>query len=264
MKNLLPVYYQIKETIKNWILNKEYYPGQRIPSVEKLAKQFKVNHLTVRQAIGHLEQEGFLFSKRGSGTYVSSDETLMNSLSMEITGFMDEILYQVQKAKTINAEMNIIQAPEIISEKLKLSPENRTILQIKRIRQLQSNPFNYSINYLPMEIGLKIVKEDLFKKPLLQILEQDLKIQFDEALQFIQATFANQEVADKLEIPSGSPTLFVERILYTKDHKPIQMLQAYYRGDLFKYIVRLKNVRQKNRNVWIHQDRLTPDGARKE
>ena len=259
MKNLLPVYYQIKETIKNWILNKEFCPGQRIPSVEKLAKQFKVNHLTVRQAIGHLEQEGFLVSKRGSGTYVSSDETLMNSLSMEITGFMDEIFYQVQKAKTKTAEMNILQAPKIIAEKLKLSPEEMTVLEIKRVRLLHNNPFNYSTNYLPMDIGAKIVKAELFKKPLLQILEQDLKIEFSEAVQTMQATFANQEVADKLEVPSGSPTLFVERILYAKNLKPIQIFQAYYRGDLFKYIVRLKNIRQKNGKVWIHQDKLTPD-----
>lgn len=258
MKNLLPVYYQIKETIKNWILNKEFYPGQRIPSVEKLAKQFKVNHLTVRQAIGHLEQEGFLVSKRGSGTYVSSDESLKSSVCMEITGFMDEIFYQVQKAKTKTAEMNIIQAPELIAKKLKLKREKMKLLQIKRVRLLHNSSFNYSINYLPIDIGSKIVIEELFKKPLLQILEQDLKLEFAEAFQSIQATFATREIADKLEVPSGSPTLFVERILYTTKQKPIQILQAYYRGDLFKYIVRLKNIRKRNKNVWIHQDKLPP------
>jgi len=257
MKNLLPVYYQIKETIKNWIHNKEYQPGQKIPSVEKLAKHFKVNHLTVRQAVGHLEQEGFLVSKRGSGTFVSSDESLKNSLCMEITGFMDEIFYQVQKAKTKTAEINIIQTPKIIAEKLKLSREEKALIEIKRVRLLNNNSFNYSINYLPMGIGSKIVNKDLFKKPLLQILEQDLNIKFSEAVQSIQATFANQEVADKLQVPSGSPTLFVERILYTNDRKPIQMLQAHYRGDLFKYIVRLKNIRQNDKNVWIHQDKLS-------
>jgi len=256
IKNLLPVYYQIKETIRTWILNKEYEPGQKIPSVEKLARQFEVNHLTVRQAIGQLVEEGFLESRRGSGTLVSSDETLKSSLCTEITGFMDEIFYMIQKAKTKTAEINIIQTPKIIAEKLELNPEEKTLTEIKRVRFLHKIPFNYSINYLPMEIGPKIVNQDLLKKPLLQILEQDLNIKFSEAVQSIQATFANQEVADKLQVPSGSPTLFVERVLYTEDHKPIQMLQAYYRGDLFKYTVRLKNVRRNNKNVWIHQDKL--------
>jgi len=256
MKTLLPVYYQIKQTIKNWILNKEFNPGEKIPSVDKLAKKFKVNHLTVRQAISQLIQEGFLMSKRGSGTFVSNDETLINSLSIEITGFMDEIFYEVQKAKTKSVVISEIPAPKLVREKLSLLQEEETALQIKRVRFLNKNSFNYVINYLPMEIGSKIIEEELYKKPLLQILEQDLGIQFSEAFQTIQASFADQEVSDKLGVPSGSPTLFVERIMYTKNHKPVELLQASYRGDLFQYIVRLKNVRKKNRNVWIHQDKL--------
>ena len=259
MKNLLPAYYQIKHTIRNWILNKEFTPGQKIPSVEKLANQFKVNHLTVRRAIEHLEQEGVLVSRRGSGTFVSNDEAMIKSLSTEITGFMDEIFYQVQKAKTKSAEMNIIETPKIVSEKLGLGEEDKTVLQIKRVRFLDQIPFNYTINYLPMKIGSRIVKRDLLKKPLLQILEQDFNIEFSEVVQIIQASFADQEVSEKLGVPSGSPMLFVERVLYTKHRKPVQMFQAYYRGDLFKYIVRIKNIRRKNGNIWVHQDETTSE-----
>ena len=88
MKNLLPMYYQIKETVKGWILDKRFKPGEKIPSAEKLATHFMVSYVTVRQAIEQLEQEGFLVSKRGSGTYVSDNETLINSLSTEARGFM--------------------------------------------------------------------------------------------------------------------------------------------------------------------------------
>jgi GntR family transcriptional regulator len=259
MKNLVPMYYQIKEVIKNRILNKEYETGQKIPSTLELSKQFKVNHLTVRQAISHLEQEGFLFCKRGSGTFVSRDIKFLNGLSTEITGFMDEILYQVQKAKTKKAEMNVIQPPEIIFKKLKLNAKGQKVLQIRRVRFLNNRAFNYSKNFIPLEIGSKISKKELFKKPLLQILEQDLHIKFNEAVQYIQATFASQDVAEKLAVPPGSPILFVERILYTTKHKPVQIFQGYYRGDLFKYIVRLKNVRQKNKSVWVHQDKLNSE-----
>ncbi|MDI7258645.1 MAG: GntR family transcriptional regulator [Thermodesulfobacteriota bacterium] len=257
MKSLLPAYYQIKETIRNWILNKEFTPGQKIPSVQKLADQFKVNHLTVRHAIEHLEQEGFLVSKRGSGTFVSNNEALISSMSTEITGFMDEIFYQVQKAKTKSAEMKVIEPPKIVREKLELGDKEKKVLQIKRVRFLDHIPFNYAVNYLPMEIGSKIVKKELFKKPLLQILEQDFNIQFSEVVQIIQASFADSEVSEKLGIPCGSPTLFVERVLYTKHRKPVQMFQAHYRGDLFKYIVRIKNIRKKNGNIWVHHDRVT-------
>ena len=65
MSTLLPIYYQIKQTIKNWILNKEFNPGEKIPSENELAKKFNVSRLTARQAISQLVQEGFLISKRG-------------------------------------------------------------------------------------------------------------------------------------------------------------------------------------------------------
>ena len=256
MKNIVPVYYQIKEILKNWILEKKYHPGKRIPSVEKLSKHFKVSHLTVRQAIGQLEQEGFLTCKRGSGTFVSENEDLFNSLRTEITGFMDEILYQVQKAKTKTAEISVIKTPDIIAEKLKLDADEKEVYKIDRVRLLHDNYFNYSTNYVPMRIGKRISEKELYRKPFLQILEQDLKIEFDEAVQVIQATFASQDIAEKLHILPGSPMLFIERILYGKEKRPIQMLHAHYRGDLYKYIVRLKNFPQKSTNVWIHQDRL--------
>jgi GntR family transcriptional regulator len=253
MKILLPLYYQIKHTIRNSISNKELSPGERIPSTYQLADRFKVNHLTVRQAIDELVQEGFLVSKRGLGTFVSDNKNLIHSLSIEITGFMDEIFYEIQKAKTVSVVINEIPATPVVRESLALSPAEKTVIQIKRVRLLREQSFNYAVNYLPVNIGSKIIEEDLYKKPLLQILEQDLKIQFTDSYQTIQASFADQEVSNQLNVPSGSPILFIERIIYTKKNKPVEILHASYRGDLFKYVVRLKNVRGGNKNVWIHQ-----------
>jgi GntR family transcriptional regulator len=89
----------------------------------------------------------------------------------------------------------------------------------------------------------------------LQILEQDMRIQFTEAVQKIEASFADKEVAGKLEIASGSPILFVERIMYTQKHDPVEVFQSSYRGDLYHIIVRFKNVRSKEGSRWIHRSK---------
>jgi DNA-binding GntR family transcriptional regulator len=60
MPPILHFYYQVKQTIKDWILNKEFNPGDKIPSESELVEKFKVNRLTVRQGISQLIQEGFL------------------------------------------------------------------------------------------------------------------------------------------------------------------------------------------------------------
>ena len=98
MNSVLPVYYQIKQTIKNWIINREFDPGEKIPSENELASMFNVNRLRVRQAISQLTQEGFLISKRGEGTFVTNDKNSISSFSLQFSGFMDDLFYQIQKS----------------------------------------------------------------------------------------------------------------------------------------------------------------------
>ena len=47
--DLLPRYYQIKQTIKKWIVSDEVSMGEKIPSENELAAMFAVSRLTVRQ-----------------------------------------------------------------------------------------------------------------------------------------------------------------------------------------------------------------------
>jgi len=107
MNTLLPIYYQIKERIKGWIINKEYNTGAKIPSENELAEMFNVSRLTVRQAISQLTQEGFLNRKRGEGTFVTDNENLINSFSLEFSGFMNDLFfYQISKIQIKTAEIN--------------------------------------------------------------------------------------------------------------------------------------------------------------
>jgi len=253
MRPILPVYYQIKQIIKKWIINKEFNPGGKIPSENELADKFNVNRLTVRQAISQLVQEGFLVSKRGEGTFVTNNENLIGSFNLEFTGFMDDLFYQVSKSRTKSVKIARMRASKLIKEKLELDNKDEEITQIKRVRFLENKSFAYTINYLPIEMGTKIKEKELYKRPLLQIIEQDLGIQFTEAFQTIEATFADQDTSEQLGIASGSPILFVERIMYTYNRKPVEFVQSSYRGDLYKYIVWLKNVKSKDRSIWISQ-----------
>ncbi len=253
MSALLPAYYQIKQVIKGWIVNREFNINEKIYSENELASMFNVSRLTVRQAISQLVQEGFLTSKRGGGTFVTGSESLIKSFRVEATGFMDDLFYQVSKSKVKSVEMTRIAVPKLTKEKLELGDKDKEIIQIKRVRILEKRSFAYTVNHLPLEIGAKIREKDLYKKPLLEIMELDLSVKFTEAYQTIEASFANQEVAEKLGIPPGSPVLFVERIMYVKNKKPIELVQSSYPGDLYKYIIRLRNIKRKERNFWVHR-----------
>jgi GntR family transcriptional regulator len=253
MTQLLPIYYQIRNKIQEWIVAKEYNPGEQIPSETELAKTFSVTRMTVRQAISLLIQEGLLYRKRGAGTFVTNDPKVIGRLGLDFTGFMDELFYQVSKSKTISAKTEKIKIPRTVKEKLK--SEEEEIIRIERVRTLNDRIFAYTVNFLPVHIGSQITEQMLLAKPLLKILEVDLGIEFDEAFQTIEASFSDPYVSEQLQVPSGSPILFVERIMYDKKKKPFELVQTSYRGDVYKYVVRLKldNVSKKKR--WVQYEK---------
>jgi len=66
-----PKHEQLKQEIEQWIASGQYRPNDRLPTEHEMAQQSGVSRQTVRQAIGALVQEGRLFRKQGSGTYVA-------------------------------------------------------------------------------------------------------------------------------------------------------------------------------------------------
>ncbi len=63
-----PKYLQIKALIKKMILSGEL--RDQLPPERELAKMHAVSYMTVRRAIGEMEEEGLLFRDQGRGTYV--------------------------------------------------------------------------------------------------------------------------------------------------------------------------------------------------
>ncbi len=66
----VPIYEQIKNQIKEGILQGELEEGEALPSLRQLARDLKISVLTVNRAYGELEAEGFITTMQGRGAYV--------------------------------------------------------------------------------------------------------------------------------------------------------------------------------------------------
>lgn len=64
---------QVAEAIKREIESGKLRPGDRVPSVPELAKSFDVARQTVANAFKVLQDQGYLVSRVGSGTFVRTD-----------------------------------------------------------------------------------------------------------------------------------------------------------------------------------------------
>lgn len=74
-----PIYYQLLRQIKHMIATGRLATGDELPSVRVLAQQLVVNPNTVVRAYRELESAGLIFTRRGSGTFVSDGHTPYSS-----------------------------------------------------------------------------------------------------------------------------------------------------------------------------------------
>ena len=82
----LPIYAQIREQIKEQILNGQIKEGEILPSIRSLAKDVGVSVITTTRAYNDLEKEGFIATMQGKGSVVlsSNNKILKEQFIMRI------------------------------------------------------------------------------------------------------------------------------------------------------------------------------------
>lgn len=75
--NERPIYVQIVEQLKMFIISGKLEPGNRMPSVRELALMTKVNPNTMQKALMELEDLKLIYTERTNGKYVTTDRNLI-------------------------------------------------------------------------------------------------------------------------------------------------------------------------------------------
>lgn len=69
-----PIYLQIIAEIKKRSVRGIYAPGAKLPSVRDMAREMGVNPNTMARAYAELDREGFVFTRRGQGSFVTEKQ----------------------------------------------------------------------------------------------------------------------------------------------------------------------------------------------
>ena len=81
--NNIPIYIQLVEQLKMYIISGKIKVGERLPSVRDLAFQTKVNPNTMQKALMELENLGLIYTERTNGKYVTTNQKLIGKLRLE-------------------------------------------------------------------------------------------------------------------------------------------------------------------------------------
>lgn len=96
-----PLYEQIKNAVKENIVEKILSQDEQLPSVRQLSKELNVSILTVKKAYDELEKEGFIVVRQGLGTFVAplNLDLIQEEKQKEIE---ENLLIACRLAKSIN------------------------------------------------------------------------------------------------------------------------------------------------------------------
>lgn len=116
--SMIPIYEQLVDQIKNQIISEELKADEALPSVRTLANECKISALTVKKAYDCLEEEGFVQTIHGKGTYVmAADKSLAQEARRK--NVEQDLATAITKGKTIGmTDEEILETVKIILDEL--------------------------------------------------------------------------------------------------------------------------------------------------
>ncbi len=105
--SMQPIYEQIVNQIKASIVSGSLKEGQALPSVRTLAKDLRVSALTVKKAYDALEEQGFIVTVHGKGSFVScaSQELMLEEKRKEVENDLETAIRKGRSLGMNNKEL---------------------------------------------------------------------------------------------------------------------------------------------------------------
>ena len=226
-----PRYLRLAKTFAERIKSGDLPPGDALPPERRIAEMFGVSRVTVRRALERLAADGLIDQRQGSGTYVT--QRLQQPLSV-LTSFTEDCRARgMTPASTVLHRGTGLATPdEAIG--LGLRP-GRPVARVSRLRRADG---------IPLAIETATVVVDALPEP--EHLEGSL---YDalalggmrpvRAIQRLSAIALDARTAALLEVEVASPALYIVRVGYLTDGRPIEYTCSYYRGDRWDFVAEL-------------------------
>ena len=229
-----PLYVQVKRLVKQAVTGGELKEGDAIPGERDVAELLHISRVTVRKAFSELVVEGVLVQRRGSGTYVNGPSRRIEQPLSRLTSFTQDM--QLRGLKTDADWLDRSTGLPTPEEALKLSiSPGELVSRFNRLRRADG---------VPMAIEHAVIPRHFLPDPAsvegsLYAALESRGVRPVRALQRLHATALTAKEAKLLDLPDGSPALFIERISYLPDGRIVEYTRSHYRGDSYDFVAEL-------------------------
>jgi len=232
----VPLYYRIREDLRELINSGQVKPGDRLSSERELCKQYGVSSITVKRAVLDLVRDGLLYRVPGKGTFVS--QAKMERDLSRLTSFTEEMLHHGLKPNSRVLEARVLPASGSVAKNLDLSPGEK-VIALERVRFANSEPLMLEKTFLPHRLFPDLLSEDLTTQSLYHFITAKYGVSLARARETLEPVIINDKEAHNLAVETGSPGLLLELIAYDETGQPVEFTKAIVRGDRCKYYIEM-------------------------
>lgn len=229
-----PIYLQIAEGISSVLAGGVVPAGYILPPERVLCEQFGVSRMTLRQAMGLLEREGLIESRRGLGTIITNSR--LRKQQQEMRSFSEEIRERGGRPETRLVSLDLAIPASSVREFFELR-EDQKVYEIQRLRLNDGEPLALELARIPEWLCRGLERFDLAKTSLYQVLEESYGLQLQTCSEEISAELPNSQYRKLLSLPRNTAVLVVSRKTYGGDGRPVEFTRSVYRGDRYSAIV---------------------------
>ncbi|WEV39036.1 GntR family transcriptional regulator [Lactobacillus sp. ESL0680] len=235
------VYRTVMHDIKQNILNNKY-DGMRLPDERSLAEHYQVSRSSMKRAMELLSQQGIVFKKRGSGTFINplylKNQSLFRYEGSNL-GLTDSLKVPGKQQKIKLLDFHVVKAPESIAQDLFLN-KNDFVYEFRRLRLMDEQPFLIETGYLPIKIVPELKPQHL-QSSLFNYLEDTQNKVVTKAFLNITVDPSNADDQEQMQLKATEPVGVMEGIFFLDDGTPFEFstMRVHYQYMRFNTFVNL-------------------------
>jgi GntR family transcriptional regulator len=225
------------EKIESFIIKNKLQPHTKIPSERDMCELWGFNRTTLRSALKRLLEEGKLYNKLGSGTYIAPLKVVRNLQDLRSLAEYTQDYGSVLTTKLLS--LSALEANKKISQKLHV-PLGTQIYELVRIRSINDEPALIDTVFIEYDRFPNFDQIDFSKKSLNNVIRTEFGIRIIGGEEKIGITYTSSYEAKILGIAVETPVFLLTGNIWDENEEPITYFKSVVRADKVRFASVLK------------------------
>lgn len=229
------LYIRVAHSLRTRINDGEWQPKSQLPTIPRLAEEYGVALITIRQAFGILAAEGLIVARQGKGTFVREGVKPAAENASLHAAINDRIGLPAGCSINVLSRCRVTELPPRFTVPgARRYPE---YVVVEKVHSFEGEPFCYMKVMVAAKIYNRFpARADERTKMLKLILDQG-RMRLAKSRIEISLAYASESLATTLSCLPLSPLVRIRTSRIDATGKVVLCHEAYYRGDKFHYEV---------------------------